>query len=44
MAVDELALNSDKPAEPLPAATIAGEYKRPKSAYDLEVEALTPLG
>jgi len=40
---DELALNSDKPAEPLPAATIAGEYKRPKSAYDLEVEALTPL-
>ena len=41
---DDLALNSDKPAEPLPAATIAGEYKRPKSAYDLEVEALTPLG
>jgi hypothetical protein len=41
---DDLALNSDKPADPLPAATIAGEYKRPKSAYDLEVEALTPLG
>ena len=41
---DDLALNSDKPAEPLPAATIAGEYKRPKSAYDLELEALTPLG
>lgn len=40
---DELHLNSDKPAEALPAATIAGEYKRPKSAYDLEVEALTPL-
>lgn len=41
---DDLALNSDKPADPLPAATIAGEYKRPKSAYDLEVEALTPFG
>lgn len=40
---DELHLNSDKAAEPLPAATVAGEYKRPKSAYDLEVEALTPL-
>lgn len=40
---DELRLNSDKAAEPLPAATVAGEYKRPKSAYDAEVEALTPL-
>jgi hypothetical protein len=40
---DELHLNSDKPAEPLAAATIAGEYKRPKSAYDAEIEALTPL-
>lgn len=40
---DELALNSDKAADPLPAATIAGEYKRPKSAHETEVEALTPL-
>jgi hypothetical protein len=40
---DELYLNSDKPADPLPAATIAGEYHRPKSAYDIAVEHLTPL-
>jgi hypothetical protein len=40
---DELSLNSDKAAEALPAATIAGQYKQPKSAYDIEVETLTPL-
>lgn len=40
---DELHVNSDKAAEPLPAATVAGEYHRPKSTYDADIEALTPL-
>jgi hypothetical protein len=40
---DELLVTSDKAAEPLPAATIAGQYKRPKSDYEVRVEALTPL-
>jgi hypothetical protein len=40
---DEIVVTSDKAADPLPAATIAGEYKRPKSDYDVTVEALTPL-
>lgn len=40
---DELPLNSDHAAGPLPAATVAGEYKAPKSAHEIEVETLTPL-
>lgn len=33
---DEIYLNSDKAANPLPAATIVGEYKAPKSQYDIQ--------
>jgi hypothetical protein len=39
---DELRVNSDKAADALPAATIAGEYKAPKSAYTAQLEALKP--
>jgi hypothetical protein len=41
---DELRLNSDKAAEALGAPTIAGQYKRPQSEYDKQIEALAPHG
>jgi hypothetical protein len=40
---DELALNSDKAAEALPAPTVAGQYVAPKSGHDATIERLTPL-
>jgi hypothetical protein len=40
---DEVALNSDKAADPLPAPTVAGQYVAPKSNYDAAIERLTSL-
>jgi hypothetical protein len=40
---DELWMNNDKPAAPLPAATITGTYVPPKPAYQATIDRLTPL-
>jgi hypothetical protein len=40
---DELWVTSDKPADPLLAATITGTYVRPKPAYDAIVTALAAV-
>jgi len=40
---DELRMNNDKPAAPLPAATITGTYVPPKPAYQATIDRLTPL-
>ncbi len=39
---DSLHVNSDKKADPLPAATVTGQYVAPKSSYDTQIEALAP--
>jgi len=41
---DKIAMNSDNPADPLPAPTVAGQYHPDKSSYQRVVEAVTPLG
>jgi hypothetical protein len=40
---DEIELNSDKPADPLPAATIAGTPKHEKTASDVLIEQLKAI-
>lgn len=40
---DEIHLNSDKAASALPAATVAGQYVAPKSAYDIQYEKIAAL-
>jgi hypothetical protein len=40
---DEFAMLSDKPADPLPAATVTGTYVEAPPAYQVTIDRLTPL-
>lgn len=40
---DEFAMLSDKPADPLPPATVTGTYEAPPPAYQVTLDRLTPL-